>query len=646
MKINQISLFVNDLEKKKKTIIYLFFIALAISGLDAGVARAQTKVVYFSEIPVIDGLLDEQFSVYPVNNLNIIEKSDPSNQDVKVAYFSAYNSKYLYLYIEAESDSIVVRDRGYQNGDGFIIMIGKPQENMLPTDEFYILGFSAGDNTRYRKIYWYYNIDLGSFADLGDDVAFSLAVHNGKSSFELLLPWYKVYPYHPLLSNSIGFNLCFVKAIGSNENNNYFLKSDPKIQNEQSKREYSILQFTPDNSDHPRYAAMLSENHTTEGNSVSVQIAKQFPEATDDKFSIMLYSGENERIMSKELNARFDSGLCKKNANLDIKNLPCGGYKIVVLHDKTEIAEQYLTILPEFKPTVLKKIISDDNTSLTEGSKNTLNFYIDDIADQLTTLKPYEHSFTLRKKISDLNRYFEALKSDTDLLAAKKGTYRRAYLSKNDGKLYPYSIHIPEDYSPDKKYPLLVYLHGSGQDDRALNTSSAFIPTDFITMAPNGRNVSNCYATEEAQLDIRNSIADVIKNFTIDTANIILSGFSMGGYGVYRTFYENPNPYKAIAVISGHPNLAAQWLGDSQLNFLDRANLKGFNKIPIFIYHGENDLNTPYELTLKLVNLLKTKNNNVVFKTNKSGHGGMDATIRKEYLEWLTKQVKDYYKKY
>ena len=38
---------------------------------------------------------------------------------------------------------MITHDRGYQNGDGLILMLGLPTDDNSPTDEFYVMGFTA-----------------------------------------------------------------------------------------------------------------------------------------------------------------------------------------------------------------------------------------------------------------------------------------------------------------------------------------------------------------------------------------------------------------------------------------------------------------------------------------------------------------------
>jgi predicted esterase len=613
-----------------------FFFLLVCAILPVKVT-GQDTVHYLMREPVIDGYADVMLPDFRLHPFSVILKSDEKNPDIKAGYYLAYSEKYLYLYIEANTDSITIRDRGYQNGDGFHLLIGKPQKNNAPTDEFYVLAFSA-ENSWCHKMIWYYNVDL-KMSRLSNDTKFEITGKNGKISFELLLPWKDVYPYHPWFSESVGINLCFVKAIHAIEKNYYFLKEDEKLQSEQSKKKYDVLCFERPHQSIPQFSSMLLKNNMNENDTLLVEVAGFQNTDTTRNITISVVSGENSMVTHKDIELKFASGLSENEIPVESTDLIPGGYKVKVFCEKALIGEHYLTIFPNANTQDLKTSLRSLDSAISAGTCNTLMFYINDIDSSLNKLKKYECSFVIRSKIAEVENYLSELRKGNDLISRKKGFYRRAYMGIKDNTLYPYSIYVPEDYSEDKKFPLLVYLHGSGDDDRVLSETKVIPYEGFIILAPGGHGTSNCFAGIEPQTDIEESISDVIKNFNIDTSKIILSGFSMGGYGVYRTYYEHPGRYKAIAIVSGHPDLARKWGESNEFNFLEDKNLKKFKKIPVYIFHGTSDLNCPFNLTEQLVNKLKKNGCNVTFVTDKGGHGNMQPEVRNKYFDWLKRQA-------
>jgi predicted esterase len=163
---------------------------------------------------------------------------------------------------------------------------------------------------------------------------------------------------------------------------------------------------------------------------------------------------------------------------------------------------------------------------------------------------------------------------------------------------------------------------------------------NFIEIAPYGRGTSNCFTADGAETDVLEAIKDAIENYPVNASEIILAGFSMGGYGAYRIYHEYPGMFKGVAVFSGHPSLATKWLGDGYPDFLDPSYLKTFRNTPVFIYHSKNDLNCPYSLTLELVSKLRYAGAKVEFLiTSEGGHGIIDKEYLPKYFNWVRETI-------
>jgi len=596
---------------------------------------AQKNVFYLERIPVIDGHRADYISDDKLIKFGDIHKSDIDLPDNGAGYFLGYTAHHLYIYIEYDDDTIIVRDRAYQNGDGFHLTIGMPEEDGSATDEFYVLGFSPSEDWS-RKMVWYYNIDL-SRRRLGNNVSLETSCKDGKVGFEVLIPWNDIPPYHPWIYKKLGFNLCFVKAMNANDKIYNFIVRDRKMQSEQSRRKYSLLQFSSPLKDSKFFSSPLRHNYLGEDN-IEIQIVgySGFEESKDISVSII----SDENIVQHEENAvTVSAGFNNCTIALNNGALLPGNYLFNVCDGNEMIGKHKVSVFEKVDVDIIRKSLSDEKNSVSSGTYYTLLFLINELENELNGLKYYESSKSISEKIRELNNFLDLVKKGYDPFVGKKGIFRRAFLSLTDQEVRPYTVYVPEDYQPDKEYPLLVYLHGSGQDDRALFTTD-FIKENFIVLAPNGRGTSNCFATEEAQKDIKESIDDVRKNYNINDSRIVLSGFSMGGYGVYRTYYEHPGLFHALAIMSGHPNLAVKWGMDNALDFLDKDLVARFSYIPVFIYHGKQDLNCPYELIVEFVNMLEKHNKNITFLTDDdAGHSSMSQVNKKKYISWLRDMV-------
>jgi len=217
--------------------------------------------------------------------------------------------------------------------------------------------------------------------------------------------------------------------------------------------------------------------------------------------------------------------------------------------------------------------------------------------------------------------------------------YRRAFLSAIDSTYQPYSITLPADYTPLKKYPLLLFLHGSGVTEEHV-LDQEWNDGSCIVVAPLGRDLYGAYNSKTAQADIMEALHDVMKHFSVDEEKILIRGFSMGGYGALRTFYEKPGLFKGVAVFSGHPDLINQWTDETlNPNFLLDKYLKVFNGVPVFIFHGVKD-GIPYKLMEITAGRLRHPGAKVMLELDEEkGHEYPDKETMQKYLVWLKKCI-------
>ncbi|MGD0755174.1 MAG: prolyl oligopeptidase family serine peptidase [Bacteroidales bacterium] len=620
----------------------VFFLALIISLSFRGIfGQSGFLIPYCETPPVIDGIPDEKLNQLKWQEFSYIQKTSEENNDIPVRYKIGYGLNYLYLIIESKSDSIICRDRAYQNGDGFHLVIARPEVDHK-SEEFYVLRFSPADTSKKipaRKGVWYYNIDL-SGKSLSSATQFVCRSSEGKSYFELMLPWNEIYPYNPLFSDSVGINLCFVKAVGAKEKNYYFLKYDPNIQSELRKREYITVSFQPPSCPvHSCSFAQPEQNNIRSGNNVRLKIVSMSNDVRKITFDISVRSADNNIFTDFTREVLLSGGINRNEFDIPVDRLIPDGYRIVWKCSDNSEGEIPLSILPEINLNDELKTLNDNKMKVSEGDYNSLLFLLQNIMNNYEKIKKYEIAGEIRERYYSYRKDINELANNQSPYSDKRGIFRRAFLSKIDSTLQPYTIKIPDNFDRNKKYPLFVMLHGSGSDDQNM-LNDKLTENNFIEIAPFGRGTSNCFTTDGAEIDVKEAIDDVVKNYPVDTSRIVIAGFSMGGYGAYRIFYEYPRLFKGVVVFSGHPSLASKWIGEGFPDFLESKYLLPFRNIPVFIYHSKNDMNCPYDLTLQLVAKLKTAGAEVEFLTaSDSGHGLIDKENIQLYYNWLKENI-------
>lgn len=607
------------------------------------------EIDFTSQPPVVDGELDDMLNRLPIRKFSYVGKRPEDNPLIPASYRLAYGIEFLYIYIEAKAETLTYRDRAYQFGDGFHMIIAAPRANGEPSDEFALLAFSAIDKPAME---WSRRLRL-SFSDgrvipsrPSENTQFAFTESGGKISFELMLSWRDAHPFHPWISEGIGLNLCFVKAVGDQGFNMHLITRDPRMLSEKTGKHYCRLTFQePEFEGKPQTFVSFDRNHITAGETLDAKAVTIAAEPVKEHLFVRLKTGERHTAGLGNIEYDCDKGVNLYNFNLKAASrVPAGGYHIEWSSRLSRSrGEADLTVLPEFKPEKLNAGMERIRNKITPGSYTTFQFLIKEISGQLSKIRPYETCAEQRMQLSNLFADLRKAEEGEDIYAKNTGLLRRAFRSKVDETLQPYCVTIPNDFNRTKKYPLLVVLHGSASDETNITGFSRLNPGCFIVLAPRGRGTSNAFSRDHAQEDIAEAIEDVCANYPIDTSRIFLAGFSMGGYGVYRTFYRTPDKFKALIVLSGHPDLANSYFpGENHPNFLEENYLKPFAGVPIFIFHGKGDRSCPFEMTEGLVEKLKQVNANVtfVFEDNKGHEAPGESTLSK-YHEWLGKLVEN-----
>lgn len=176
--------------------------------------------------------------------------------------------------------------------------------------------------------------------------------------------------------------------------------------------------------------------------------------------------------------------------------------------------------------------------------------------------------------------------------------YRQwAYRSEIDKSLQPFSLYIPSDYNPEKKYGLIVQLHGySGNDYEGGIHLADLAPSDMFIVSAYGRG--DVYYESLAEQDVLDVMDIIMDNYPIDPDRVYLTGNSMGGLGAWKIAQRYPDRFAAIASFSG-------WTGTELLDNL--------GNLAIFVAHGENDTEVPVHMDRIAVEILKKAGYNVTY---------------------------------
>ena len=194
----------------------------------------------------------------------------------------------------------------------------------------------------------------------------------------------------------------------------------------------------------------------------------------------------------------------------------------------------------------------------------------------------------------------------------------------------------PSDFTPDKKWPLLVLIHGGPQGAWNDNwgyrwNPQVFANAGYVVFTPNPRG-STGYGQQFLEeisgdwggkvfVDIKNGVAHMTTLPYVDKNRIGAAGASYGGYMIDWIEGHNDDPrfqYKVLVSHDGVYNLTSMYGATEELWFADwefkgtpwtnpamyqrwsPSNFVKNFKTPILIIHGELDYRVPLEEGLQL----------------------------------------------
>lgn len=216
------------------------------------------------------------------------------------------------------------------------------------------------------------------------------------------------------------------------------------------------------------------------------------------------------------------------------------------------------------------------------------------------------------------------------LLSFLLGSFHHTALANNALKKvkYHYLLHVPEDYAkyPDKKWPVIFYLHGRHASGKNLKSVERYgLPyylmkgkkLDFIVVSPQcpwGKN----WASENWFDPVFDEVAAKLK---IDESRVYLIGMSMGGFGTWELANRMPDRFAAISPMCGGGK--TEWAGR-------------LSKVPTWVFHGTADRQIPIARSETMVKALEAQHATVKFtRLVNQGHDISKEFDNDELYRWL-----------
>lgn len=170
-----------------------------------------------------------------------------------------------------------------------------------------------------------------------------------------------------------------------------------------------------------------------------------------------------------------------------------------------------------------------------------------------------------------------------------------------NGYLLPFRWYVPSGYNPGTAYPLVIFLHGSGEmgadnaDQLSSNGNYSFKLLEnanhpAFMVAP--QLPSGAWTGKQYQTMIQEILAAMQANYNIDPDRIYVTGLSYGAAGTWGLLYNNPNQFAAAIPIAGVNNYKDYDVSTNGYvaTHSDRVDLiADYADVPMWLFHGGAD---------------------------------------------------------
>ncbi|MFO7882197.1 MAG: dienelactone hydrolase family protein [Kosmotogaceae bacterium] len=210
---------------------------------------------------------------------------------------------------------------------------------------------------------------------------------------------------------------------------------------------------------------------------------------------------------------------------------------------------------------------------------------------------------------------------------------KQLFKTRTSKKDLEYLISFPEKYNSNNKWfwPMILYLHGTmakstNINDLKLNGIPKIVNEmedfPFITVSP------LCpFQTiwSDLYVEIKEMIVFLKKDYRVN--DIYLTGYNMGGHGVWMIASHYPKKFSAIAPVCSGP------IEKEKTNSIVTSLLE----VPVLVYHGRKDKIVPLQEAMKIPEKMREKGGDINVKLfDNIGHDCcIKAYTDPELYEWF-----------
>jgi poly(3-hydroxybutyrate) depolymerase len=190
-------------------------------------------------------------------------------------------------------------------------------------------------------------------------------------------------------------------------------------------------------------------------------------------------------------------------------------------------------------------------------------------------------------------------------------------------------LYLPANYSSKQSWPLLLFLHGSGQRGNDLEWLKRSGPPAILSR---GHQLPMIVVSPQCAMEnnwnndeLLSLLDNLEKKFSIDPDRVFLSGYSMGGYGAWSLAAAAPERFAALVPVAGGG---------------DTSDATKLTNVAIWDFHGAKDTTVPTSESRAMVDAVRAAGGfaRLTIYADR-GHSICDVTFsRSDLFDWLLQQ--------
>jgi predicted peptidase len=228
--------------------------------------------------------------------------------------------------------------------------------------------------------------------------------------------------------------------------------------------------------------------------------------------------------------------------------------------------------------------------------------------------------------------------------------YEARNFTDSNNKSVEYQLFTPESYNPKKKYPLVLFHHGGG--DNIMRNPGGELLREWILPKVQAKNPCFIVAVQfpgktsksmldgtfsmKGQFQAFHKVLDSLeKEFSIDKNREYVTGLSFGGECTWMSLVTRPDRFAAGVPICGT---------DVYTGLTVEERVEKVGKLPLWIFHGDADDVVPVTVSRKIVKALRDSGGNPKY-TEYPGvnHDSWSRAYREpELVKWLFAQNRNH----